>query len=140
MVRKAFRFVAFAIAGLVAVVTAAVLLALPFGMRGMDEVRSQTVVPLDMGTVADGVHEGQYCHARWCYKVRARVAGGRIDCLWTVQPKDSPSDSFNRKVYKQVLERQNVFADAVSGASITTRAVMKAVENALRSGPVEVNR
>jgi len=97
-------------------------------------------VPVDMGTVADGVHEGQFCQARWCYQVRVSVAGGRIDSLWTVQPKDSPADGFNRKVYRKVIERQNVFADAVSGASITTRAVMKAVENALRSGPVEISR
>jgi uncharacterized protein with FMN-binding domain len=139
MVRKAFRFVAFALAGLVVFVTIAMFIAVPFAMRGMAEVAGQTITPLDMSTVADGVHEGTYCSGRWCFTVRVRVAHGRIDSLWTVQRRTAGWAAFNQQVFRRIIERQNVFPDAVSGASITTRALMKAVENALDSQPVELS-
>jgi uncharacterized protein with FMN-binding domain len=42
-------------------------------------------------------------------------------------------DAFARKIFERIVAQQSVKVDTVSGASLTTKAVSKAVENALRA-------
>jgi len=63
-------------------------------------------------------------------KVRVTVASGRVTTIDVVQDMQYQSE-VTQKAVGAVLEAQSLQVDTVSGATITTRAFLKAVENAL---------
>jgi uncharacterized protein with FMN-binding domain len=108
----------------------------PLAMIGMGKVRAETVHAVDMSTVADGEHEGRFCVSRWCYNVGVQVEGGRITGVRLLDNKMAAQKVVSDRLTKAVVERQNVdvAVDAYGGASISGKAFLKAVEDALSKG------
>lgn len=113
-----------------ALVTFVLLGAILFSLanRGVNILRRLEIDPLGFTAVSDGVYKGSYEYMRWNYTVQIQVQGGkavRIDIL-------SPSgDAFAEKVAEAVIQAQTLNIDSVSGATASTRAVLKALESAL---------
>ena len=75
-----------------------------------------------------GVYEGHYQFSRWEAKVQVTVKNGVITDIKSLQEVfPNVSDQLNEEIVKE--QKNNV--DAVSGATVTSKAYLKAVENAL---------
>jgi uncharacterized protein with FMN-binding domain len=92
---------------------------------------------VDLGTVPDGVYESAYtivvpaAAANKTVRVRVTVAGGRYERIEILQPPKL-GDSQNLKgLIARIEESQALSIDAISGATITSAAVLKAVETAV---------
>lgn len=99
---------------------------------GRGEVINLRISNVDLSKVADGVYTGSYSKGRWGYTVNVSVAGGRITQIDIADCKNAKIyTDFNNAVAARVLEAQTLAIDTVSGASINTKAFLKAVENAV---------
>lgn len=103
--------------------------------NGMGEVKRLEINEVDLSKLADGVYEGSFQKGRWNYNVAVTVKDHAITGIELINPKSGPHDKFHREEIAKVIERQSVKVDAVSGATVSSNALLKAIENALGSTP-----
>lgn len=129
--KKIVRWILIGLAGLV-VLTAA---ATPFMMLGMDKIRADSLSAVDFSNTPDGEYEGTYAVTRWRYRVSVRIESGRIVSIRLLDNAMAAQDETSRRLIQAVLEKQTVEIgiDALGGASITGKAFLKSIENALQS-------
>jgi uncharacterized protein with FMN-binding domain len=124
-----------------AVVMAAVFVV---GLAGMviscsqgdvDRARMLTIQPVDLRDVPSGVYEGSYAGGSLAVEVETTVRRGKIT---KIRVLTEPANEYQRKargVILLVILRQSLDVDAVSGATGSSKAILKAVENSLKSAP-----
>ncbi|MEA4882303.1 MAG: FMN-binding protein [Clostridia bacterium] len=123
---KMLKIMFWIVTGLVAVIGGAVIRDM-VGRRG---IKSLLISAVDFSGLRDGVYTGQYKGGRWSNKVKVTVASGRVTAIDVVRDIQYQSE-VTRKAINEVIEAQSLQVDTVSGATITTKAFLKAVENAL---------
>ncbi len=96
---------------------------------GMGAVRRMTVSQVDLSRIPDGTYRGAFARGRFQFAVDVSVKDHRIDAVALGDP--AKANDMTRAIAAAIIERQKVAIDAVSGASLTTKAFTKAVENAL---------
>jgi uncharacterized protein with FMN-binding domain len=97
------------------------------GSIGMGEIKRLTINNVDLSQMADGVYRGSYHKGRWKYDAEVSVADHRIADIKETNP--------SMKMTKDLtITGQTLKIDAVSGASVNTKAFCKAVEIALTQG------
>lgn len=104
------------------------------GSIGMGEIKRLTINNVDLSQKADGVYRGSYHKGRWNYDVEVSVADHRITGIKETNPSMKMTQGLTRKVVEKIIAGQALKIDAVSGASVNTKALCKAVEIALTQG------
>lgn len=99
-------------------------------MSGMGEVRKLVISDVDLSGMADGVYRGSYHKKRWTYDVEVTVAGHKITAIANTNQRTKMQKSFNAKAAELIIKKQSPKIDAISGATISTKAYAKAVESA----------
>ena len=101
--------------------------------NGLSEGQNVTLNGVDLSNISDGDYTGTYEHGRWTntlsVHVRNRVITG-IDIIKDVAAAGITNCS--DEVFRRVMTNQNTRIDVVSGATVTTKAYLKAIEDALR--------
>jgi uncharacterized protein with FMN-binding domain len=121
--KKALLIVGIVVAALIGIMAIA-------SLPGMGFVRRMTVSPVDLSKVSDGLYPGSFRAGRFSYSVEVTVKDHRIEAVKSAGRKQA-QDAVIRQIFARIVEGQSVKVDTVSGASLTTKAVSKAVENAL---------
>lgn len=99
------------------------------------EARSLSLKAFDFGKLKDGTFHGAY--AGGMYKWRANecdvtVANGKVTGIELAGSKDPGAKNAQRDVlYDRVIQAQSLQVDTISGATLTSKAYLQAVENAL---------
>ena len=119
------------IAGIVVATLLAVMAAAAF--PGMGAVRRMTVDAVDLSQVADGRYQGSFKKGRFSYAVQVEVKDHRIQAAASTGSAQAQNEVVKR-ILARIVEAQSVPVDTVSGASLTTKAVSKAVQSALHPG------
>ena len=88
---------------------------------------------VDLSKVQDGAYIGYYDMILITAMVRVTVAGGKIVTIDLLEHQYNKTHS-GEPVIKQILEKQSLSVDGVSGATYSARTVLKAVERALLTG------
>ena len=116
---------------IVGIVIAALIGILAIGaFSGMGAVRRLAINPVDLAGIEDGVYSGSFRKGRFSYSVQVTVKDHRLQAVESTGGRQA-QDAVIRQIFARMVEVQSVQVDTVSGASLTTRAVSKAVENAL---------
>ncbi len=121
------RVVMWIVAGLVILFVGTALLDTP-GRKAGERLQ---VGKVDFSKLKDGVYEGQHKGGRWSNKVRVTVASGKVTGIEVVRDVWLPKPELTEQVVGDVIASQSLEVDIVSGATVTTRAYLKAMENAL---------
>jgi uncharacterized protein with FMN-binding domain len=104
-------------------------------MKEHAEARSLPLNAVDFSRLNDGTFHGAY--AGGMYKWRANecdvtVTGGRVTGIQLVGSKDPGSKNTQVDVlYDRVIQTQSLQVDTISMATLTSKAWLQAVENAL---------
>lgn len=102
---------------------------------GMDEVRDFNIPAIDMSQIADGEYEGACDISRWALRVRVTVHDHLISDVSIVdRMKSNMSDNLITAIHQQILGRKSPNFDTVTGASITSKAYLIAIADALYAG------
>ncbi len=98
---------------------------------GLNDGAKLQVNSIDASSKKDGTYEGTYNGGRWTNKVAVTVKGGKITDIKIIKDVAFSKSDVTDTVIKEVLKAQNTTVDAVSGATVTSKAYLKAIENAL---------
>ena len=100
--------------------------------RRLQKIREMPIKDIPLAQVDDGKYRGSYTQGDFTYIVDVIVEGHHIQGLRAVQsPKDNVYARKAEAVFAQVLIQQTPNVDVMTGATISSKALLKAVENAL---------
>ncbi len=128
----------FFITGFLLLIVVAGLVIIPAVLPSFEEieqVQSLDVFDIDLSAVPDGVHPGSFSYGTGEYPVsvavEVAVSHGRITEIVTTENEDREHPQSAEAVLPRIIEAQSLDVQAVSGATTTSKALLKAVENAL---------
>lgn len=102
-----------------------------FLRSGLEAGRNIPIGILDFSKLKDGIYIGCYKAGRWSNEVKVTVSSGKVTGIRILRDVRFAMRSVSEDVMNSIMEAQSLQVDTVSGATITTRAYLKAVENAL---------
>lgn len=97
-----------------------------FLTRGLSEMQELTVNEVNLAEKSDGSYTGEFNRYRWSETVDVTVEGQQI-----VQIQPSDKQRHHDELINRIIEEQALRVDVVSGATVSSNAFLKAVENAL---------
>lgn len=89
----------------------------------------------DLSAKADGVYTGGYDGGLVKATVSVTLAAGRIASIRIIKHDCSPIGKKGEDVVGRVIERQTLQVDVVSGATGSSKVLLKAIEAALSGNP-----
>lgn len=100
----------------------------------VNAVRAMTIQAVDLSKVPDGTYEGSYAYGSFSYVVSVHVDNGQILAIDILKNRSTKHARLAEGVVTRVLSEQRTDVDAVAGATTTSKALLKAIENALTEG------
>jgi len=101
-------------------------------------VREMPINDIDMAQVEDGTYTGDFTYGLFgidfTYVVETDVAANQITDIRVVQNRDTRHAKLAEKVIPRVIEAQSPNVDAHTGATTTSKALLKAIEHSLVKG------
>jgi len=108
----------------------AVAIGMALSMTGC-KMPSIDIGTVDFASLADGSYEGSYKAGMGSATVKVGVGGGKVTGIELVAFDSSPIGKPATAMTGRVVERQGLDADCVSGATYSSKVILKAIENAL---------
>ena len=99
--------------------------------RGLDETRSLEIGQLNLSDVPNGTYFGEYVGYRWSNQVEVTVLDQTIKAVTPVQNQAFHMEDPINLLINSILTKQSLDVDMTSGATASSKAFLKAVENAL---------
>lgn len=100
--------------------------------RGLDAGSKVEISAVDPSSLSDGTYEGSYSAGRWSNEVAVTIKEGKITDIKVVKDVGFVQEGLSGKIFDRVIKSQNTTVDAVSGATVTSKAYLKSIENALK--------
>jgi len=102
------------------------------GSMSLDRYRSMEIGHVEPSLLPDGVYFGEATDGSFTYRVRVRLERGLMVDIRTDRNRDSLYARVAEGVFAKAINLQSPRADAITGATTTSKVLLKAVENALR--------
>ncbi|NLL14895.1 MAG: FMN-binding protein [Fibrobacter sp.] len=96
-----------------------------------ETVKSLTVQEPKLTDIADGEYEGEYDLSLVCAKVKVTINKGRIENI-AILKHDNGRGKKAEKIIEDVIGQQKLGVNAITGATASSKAILKAIENALQ--------
>jgi len=102
--------------------------------REVRETRNLRIEDVDVAKIPDGTYVGKYGYDELVYTAKLEVEDGRIEWIRIEENKPSARPDWIEEIPKRVIEANSTQVDVVSGATAGSKAVLKAIELALKAG------
>lgn len=102
----------------------------------LQRYRNIPVKNIDLATLADGVYTGEARYG-FNYIVEVAIKNQQIDHIKIVENYHSTYARLAEGIVKKVIGAQSPNVDAVTGATTTSKCLMKAIENAITKGRLQ---
>lgn len=99
-----------------------------FGRRA---ILAMKIGDIELGKYADGIYEGIYEYYRWSNEVSVSLVNHKITDIDVSDAENLPKGLVD-KITNEVIKKQSLDVDAVSGATVTSKTILKAIENAFK--------
>lgn len=124
--KKVIKVILISIVTIVAVV--AVLMT-----RGLNDIQAMVINEVDFNNLPDGNYVGNFDVGRWSNHVEVKIKDHNIIDVKIVNDIKYPMEGIADKIFDRVIEQQSTSVDVISGATVTSKAYLKSIENALLS-------
>ena len=84
-----------------------------------------------MKRIENGVYKSKYSGGRWSNEVNVTISERKVTKIDIVKSVSFEMTEVTSVLVKNVIEKQNTTIDIISGATVTSKAYLKAIENAL---------
>jgi len=98
---------------------------------GLAEGAKAQLNGVDLQNKPDGEYIGAYNFGRWTNTLAVQVKDHRITGIDIRRDVMARIPNCSDEIFRRVIEAQDTKVDAVSGATVTSKAYLKAIENAL---------
>ncbi|MEJ6951581.1 FMN-binding protein [Natronospora cellulosivora (SeqCode)] len=102
-----------------------------FLSRGLDEGMELSINNVDLLSLEDGLYRGSYDGGRWGNKIEVEVIDNQIVQLNLVRDFRFSRQWVIDELFDNVIKSQSLDVDVVSEATVSSKAYLKAIENAL---------
>ena len=110
-----------------------IIIALIAITNGLSEGQNAILNGIDLSSISNGEYTGTYEHGRWTNTIIVYVENQKITGIEIIKDVFAAGiTNCSTEVFHRVMENQNTQIDVVSGATVTTKAYLKAIENALK--------
>lgn len=103
--------------------------------REHHEARNLSLADVDFGRLNDGAYRGVYAGGMYKWRTNeclVTVSSGKVTDIQLSGSGDPGSkNAQHRMLYDRVIQSQTLKVDTISGSTLTSKAYLKAVENAL---------
>ena len=99
--------------------------------RGLNKVNSIVINDIDIQKVEDGIYTGIFDIGRWSNELTVTVKNSKIDEIDINKTVTIEKEEITSEIINQVIENQSLKVDIVSGATVTSKAYLKSIEDAL---------
>lgn len=99
--------------------------------RGLKEGSEIKVNGIRISDLKDGIYNGKYDAGRWSNQLSVTVKDHKITEINMVDDVTFVKPGVSDELFSKVIEIQNTKVDAVSQATVTSKAYLKSIENAL---------
>ncbi len=114
----------------VGIVVALIIVMLAGGLfavtRGLSEMQELVINDVNPVELSDGVYTGEFSRYRWSNTVKVTIDGGRIT---DIQPDSG--ETLQQELSERIIAEQSLMVDIDTGATVSSKAFLKAVEEAL---------
>lgn len=97
----------------------------------LNKIRHMPIGNVNLAKISDGKYKGQTKTGNYTYKVEVEVKDHKIINIKGIENRKSTYVTYAEGVFSKIIRDQKINVDAVTGATTTSKAFMKAVENAL---------
>ena len=98
----------------------------------VNDVNSITVLSPNLADISDGIYVGEYSVTPVRVKVGVFVTEHKITDIKIIEHENGLG-SKAEKIVNDVISEQSLEVDAVSGATVSSKCILKAVENAIEN-------
>jgi uncharacterized protein with FMN-binding domain len=103
------------------------------GCKFTDDINKLVISPIDLSAIKDGNYEGAQDNKLVTAKVSVQVQSGKIAELKLLEHSHGPGHGADA-ILDRVVATQSLQVDSVSGATYSSKVVLKAIEIALSKG------
>ncbi len=107
----------------------------PLLMKEHQEARNLPINMIDFSKLKAGTYNGEYEGGmfKWrANKVEVTIASGKVTSIKFIGSSDPGKENTqHNELYNRVIDAQSLQVDTISGATLTSKAYLKAIENAL---------
>jgi len=96
-----------------------------------DKTSSLTISNFDLSKVKDGIYVGEYDAKFVSAKTRVTVKNGKITDIELLEHKNERGKKAE-SILSEVISKQSLHVDSVSGATNSSKVILKSIENALK--------
>lgn len=94
--------------------------------RGLTEMQEIVINDVSLDNKSDGVYTGEFNHYRWSYRVNVTIQYGKI-----VEVQIENGGVLEKELSERIIANQSLDVDINTGATVSSKAFLKAVETAL---------
>lgn len=102
--------------------------------HGLGETENLVINPVDFSLIPDGEYIGEYRGYRWSNTLQVTVRDQRVTDIQMVKKQRLHLDEPVDQIISRIIEMQKLPVDVITGATATSKAIMKSVEIALTGG------
>jgi len=126
--------------GVVAVFAVLAVIVMVYRVGGTSDTETKTMnvaietpptYGFDLSAVPDGTFRGESNFGSFTCQVDVTVKNHTIKAIELVQGEKGQDFQEGREIIKRVLDEQTPYVSAISGATISTKTFLRALENAL---------
>ena len=99
--------------------------------NGLEAGENLAINLVDLTAIEDGTYAGVYQAGRWSNEVAVSVADHQIANIAVVKTVTIDDPEMTSTIINNVIKNQSTTVDTVSGATVTSKAYLKSIENAL---------
>ena len=99
--------------------------------RGLNPGKNMVINSIDASQLKDGVYKGKYNGGRWSNEVNVTLKDKKITQIAIVKNVVFEKIEVSRELINKVINEQDTNVDVISGATVTSKAYLKSIENAL---------
>jgi len=99
------------------------------------QIRSLPLNKVNFANLKDGTYKGSFEGGMYKWReneIQVQVENGQVINIQVLQHKENQSKEFTDKLFNRVMKAQSLQVDIVTGATLTSKAYLQGVENALK--------
>lgn len=109
----------------------AIVVTMIWATRGISTYSKTRIEDVDLSKVPDGTYTGSFTGGRWNNTVRVTVTDHRITAIRMVKDVRFKRSGQAEEIFRRVEKAQSLKVDSITGSTVTSKAYLKAIENAL---------
>lgn len=104
------------------------------------EARNLPIGTVDFSQLKDGTYVGEYAGGMYKWranKIQVTISSGKVMSIKLLEQAEKRPPEFTEELFGRVIQSQSLQVDAVSGATLTSKAYLKGLENALDKAKIK---